>query len=243
MRPIILCRLVTLTILATLACPGGVFAGSILFNFNPLAANLNSAAGSAPGQDPMEDYMEAIYGSPITVNLGAKTLKDRPENPHPAGLYLGNSDGALDRGVFVNPPGHPDPKDTYLINRWNSSCCAANQKDRIAITFEQQPIIGAEFDWEIFPVNSNGTTADFTFKADGAVYYYTALLSLSEKQQGDLGHYAVSFPNSVHTLEFIDWTDAPVGIDNLRVIVPGPPTLLLVGLGLLAAGAVIRRSP
>ncbi len=195
-------------------------AGTILFDFNVLPANVNSAAGNAPGQDAIEDNMEALYGSPITVNLGAKTLKDRPENPHPAGLYLGNSDGALDRGAFVMPPGHADPKDTYLINRWNSSCCAANQKDRIVITFEQRPITGAEFDWEIFPVNGVSTSADFTFKADGVQYYYTALTTLSEKQQGDLGHYAVSFSTPVKTLEFIDWTDAPIGIDNLRVTVP-----------------------
>jgi hypothetical protein len=221
---------------AALLSPTGAGAATILFDFNPLAANLNTANGN----DPVESYMEGLYGTAITVARGAKTLKGRPEEPHPKGLYLGNSDGALDRGPFVTPPGHPDPKDTYLINRWNSNCCLATEKDRITIIFEERPILAAEFDWEIFPVNSNGTTADFTFKADGVTYFYTALTTLAEKQLGDLGHFSVTFPRPVRKLEFIDWTDAPIGIDNLRVTVPGPAPAVLLGAGLALLGAMTR---
>lgn len=213
----------------------------ILFDFNTLAAGLNSTTGEAPG-DPIEAYMEGLYGSNITVNVGAQTQKNRIESGHPAGLYLGNSDGALDRGPFVSPPGHPDPKDTFLINRWNATSLPADVRDRIVITFDR-PIASVEFDWEIFPQTSG--VADITIKADGTTIFYELLPAtpIDERRLGDLGHFAhFDFVTPVHTLEFIDWNTAPIGIDNLTVndTIPEPATLLLLGSG-LAVMAVWRR--
>lgn len=224
------------------ASSGAVRAESVLFDFNALGKNVNSTNGA----DPIELYMENLWGSNITVVAGAKTMKNRPENPHPAGLYLGNSDGATVRGPYPGPGSHGNPKDTYLINRWNSGCCAATEKDRITIVFDEG-INEVAFDWEIFPTNGANTTADFTFKADEVPYFFTALTTMSEKTQGQLGHLSFDFDHPVHRLEFIDWTDAPIGIDNLHVgfTVPGPSPLLALGLGLatLAGWRRLRARP
>ena len=208
------------------ARPAG--ADTILFDFNSLAANKDSKNN---GNDLIEEYMELVYGSDITVPAGARTRKDRVED-RPDGAYLGNSDGALDRGLCA-PSGsvacHGTPMDTFLINRWN------NDFDRIGITFEQQPIIAVEFDWEIFPVTQNGQTADLTVIADETQIFFHEILG-ANKELGDLGHFSYVFDSPVSTLQFIDWTDAPIGIDNLRVRrqeTPWASPLLLLSAGLV----------
>ena len=225
-------------LLAGLA-PSAVFA-SVLFDFNSLAAGINSTNGSTA--DSIDNYMTGVYGSSVTVALGAKTMTSKAENPYPRnGLYLGNSDGATDRGQYSGSAFyHAGWLDTFLINRWNATSLASSVRDRIVITFNAAPITAVEFDWEIFPMNGSGV-ADFTFKADGTQIFYTALTTSSDKQAGDLGHFSHTFSAPVTKLEFIDWTDAPIGIDNLRVTrVPEPGSATLFGAA-LAAFALSRR--
>jgi hypothetical protein len=232
-----------LLVAVSLAIPGTAAANVILFDFNSLGAGLNS---SDNGTDPIETYMEGIYGSDITVRNGAQTRKDRVEG-RPNGnidMFLGNSDGATARGDCSSPGAnaacHPNPKDTFLINRWDASTSQvpANLADRIIITFVTAPIVGLEVDWEIFPVTQDGANADITIKADGVQIFFSQLTG-SDKELGDLGHFSYTFTSPVNTLEFIDWRDAPIGIDNLRVTrrrVPLPGTLALLGAGFLALG-------
>jgi len=251
-------------------------AESVLFDFDSLSANVDST----PGADLIETTMEGIWGAAvgstkkdITVNWGARTAGLRIENAFST-IYLGNSDSATAWNQTGTPPTNnrntdssSSTRDVYLYNRWNallpSSGCGSSpcQRDRITIIFEQQPIISVEFDWEIFPINSNADIADFTFVADGVQYYYhpplpsTAGSGLPTKFTGDVGHYSIVFETPVKKLEFIDWTTAPIGIDNLRVeaytkpplspqsiaVPDGSPAVLILAVGFGALVIIASR--
>lgn len=204
-----------------LVTSGNVNAAPILFNFNSLADNTMSTGG----EDAIENYMEGIYGSEITLDLGAMADDDRVEG-RPTGAYLG--------------------PDIYLRNRWNATSVPSNLRDRIGIQFNVVPITGLEFDWEIFPVTQSGQNADFTVRVwtqqqlndedAGTVIFFTQLLGPA-KELGALGHESFSFSSPITRVEFIDWNDAPIGIDNLSTTqTPVPGTLVLLGAGLLALG-------
>jgi hypothetical protein len=228
-----------LLVVLALGLTASASADTILFDFNSLAAGVNSANGA----DAIETYMEALYGSDITVARGAKTQRDRIEG-RPTDMYLGNSDGAIDLGACLAPYCHAGAADTFLINRWDKTSIPLNERDRVSITFEDVPVWGLGVDWEIFPVTANGQKADITIMADGEIIFFSQLLGLA-KEKGDLGHFDISFSTPVHKLEFIDWTDAPIGIDNLSVTrrkVPVPGTGLLLLAGLAALGVNRRRA-
>jgi hypothetical protein len=190
-----------------------------MFDFN----SLDSWIHSNWGEDTIENYMESIYGSEITLRSGARTLKNKPESVGPP-MYLGNSD------LMVM---HPTPKDTYLINRWDDGY------DRITVEFLEDPVWAIEFDWQIFPVTQG--KADLTVKADGVtVFYFNNSANL---QNGAMGHESITFSSPVRKLEFIDWRTAPIGIDNLFVsrqqIAPEPSASALFLLG--GAGLAFAR--
>jgi len=224
--------------LAFLCIPGLASATEVLFDFNSLSAGVESNGGS----DAIEQYMESLYLSDITVSAGAETRKNRVEN-RPFGMFLGNSDGATDRGNcpggLNDAPCHNGPYDTFLINDWNEGY------DAFSITFENVPITGFDVDWEIFPVTRNGAAADITILADEEEIFFSELVG-ADKELGDLGHFSYSFNSPVHTLEFVDWRDTPIGIDNLRVRrdipVPGTGLLFITGLVALGLGRGSKRS-
>nr|MBI3612214.1 PEP-CTERM sorting domain-containing protein [Nitrospirota bacterium] len=184
--------------------------------------------------------------------------------------YLGNTDGETNKNAPLTGTGsHPsvNTKDTYLINDWNNSNVAtAEKKDRIIMTFAK-PIPWVATDWEIFPQTSS--PSDFTIfadvkKTDGSYaqvkIFYEQLLGTTAVEAGDLGSFAHFDFNSsnaawladlaaagiangpVTRLEFVDWSTAPIGIDNLQVGNPSPPvpepaSLLLFGSGLIGLAA------
>jgi hypothetical protein len=209
-------------LVASLAIPGGAAAAPILFDFNSISDNTNSSSG----EDAIENYMEGIYGSEITLALGARAENDKIEG-RPTGAYLG--------------------PDIFLINRWNTTSISSTLRDRISITFEDVPITGLEFDWEIFPVTESGQNADLTVKVwteqqlvleqPGTTIFFSQLLGPA-KEAGALGHESFAFSAPVTMVQFIDWNDAPIGIDNLSLPtqVPLPGTLALLGAGLVGFG-------
>jgi hypothetical protein len=223
----------------TLLVSGSVNAAPILFDFNAAPVEMNSATGS----DPIETYMEGIYGSSITLAAGARNEDDRTEGMNNTYPYLGSTNGAIDRlGTCGTGPCATSNPDRFLINRWS------NGFDRITITFDVVPITGIQFDWEIFPVTQSGQNADLTFRWIDINGVSNSLLiqalAGANKQLGDMGHSSFAFSTPVRTIEFIDWTDAPIGVDNLVITqTPAPGTLVLLGAGFaaLAARRVARR--
>jgi hypothetical protein len=234
------------------------------WDFNPLAAGVNSANGP----DSIETYMEGVFGSDITVKLGAQTRKTRMDGLTSLSFFLGNTDGATDRGFYPAKAKQP-PLDTFLINRWNDAKNVPNlhERDRITITFEEQGLDWIAFDWEIFPVvKGSNEPADITFRAckkseriadtkgvllcpaDPAhtfMFFDLGPKGSPEKELGDLGHFPQNiekffFASAMEQFEWIDWNTAPVGLDNLEggVLVPQPGSLLLIGSALLALGSL-----
>jgi hypothetical protein len=194
---------------------------SFSFDFNSLSSGIDSTSG----EDSIENYMEAIYGSEITLKTGARTRKDKPENGVGLPLYLGNSEN----GVGNHPTNYNLNKDTYLYNRWKDGY------DRITIEFLDVPVTHVEFDWQIF-AQTRGK-ADFTFKADDVVIFYYDNSDSDTIRDGYMNHFSHTFASPVKKLEFVDWTTAPVGIDNLSVTTthtPEPASLLMWGLGAAA---------
>lgn len=209
-------------------------AGPIV-NFNSLSSGINSTSS----EDAIENHIEAVTGIEVTLYTGTKTLRGEPE----AGLssvWLGNSDYV--NGVLT--PHAPGVRDTYLINRWNETSISSSLRDRIKIYFHTA-ITSIEFDWQIFP--TLGTKADLTVKGDGTTYFYYN--NIANKTVGKLGHTLITFNAPTNLVEFIDWYDAPIGIDNLHINPPPPPqtevpepaTGVLMLLGGMGIAAVRRR--
>lgn len=112
-------------------------------------------------------------------------------------------------------------------------------------------------DFTFFALDVNGQVINLVnTPSDGPATFYRESLPICTddgprpcKKTGDVGHFSMTFDVPVKTLIFKDWNTAPIGIDNLQVDVPIPPqvvtpepgTLLLLGSGLVAAGAAVRR--
>ena len=213
---------------------------AILFDFNALGGTTNASSNNA-GMDTIDTYMSNVYGSTVKIAYGARTRRSNID-PYPD-YWLGNTDGATSSSDAASTS-HGGTPDTFLINRWNSSL-PNSVKDRIVISFLDEPIYGLEVDWEIFPVvATSSANADLTIKADGVTIFFHELLGAA-KALGAMGHFSYMFAQGVTTLEFIDWFDAPVGIDNLTVTqnepVPEPATLGLLALGLAVGGYASSR--
>jgi len=129
------------------------------------------------------------------------------------------------------------------MNRWNVTSIAANLRDRITIIFEDVAVTSIEFDWQIFPVTTG--KADIKVYIDGGtvpVFYEANDATTAQKKWGELGHVKLVFNSPVKKIEFVDWSTAPIGIDNLYVTsVPEPATWVLGMLGTVGLAAVRRR--
>ena len=237
----------------------------ILFNFNSLADGASNTTVNTYMQGVLNT---ALPGSTVSVK-GAKGEKNYTGDGHVVGpvngsnvatpLTLGNTDGGVQ---------HALPWDTYLINKTTTDRITMVFSFRIhRVSFDYEifpdgtcPNGGAngcpnpsDSDWPDFKFRAGvapGTS--LIFEIDGldpedltnALVYRESPVS----DQGVAGYekspqlLAVSgdwfFPSGVNQLEFVDWP-RHIGIDNLRITIPEPSSLLLLLLGL--AGLMARR--
>ena len=244
--------------LAWVGVAGPVPSAAVTFDFDSVTPNSTKSTDITN----IQNYMNSVFAgsNSVTLNTGTKSIRGTPDGHPTAGYpYLGNTDGApsWNSPITTYPSTHSN--DTYLINDWQNA--SANMNDRIAMTFAK-PISSVAFDWEIFPQTNMG--ADIDVYAIG-VGFSVDILSETlpfcstncltpppptpNVQTGDLGHFNTYYFDSSHgwnygpvtQLQFVDWTTAPVGIDNLQVGTPDPEpgTVLLLGSGL--AGLVTWR--
>lgn len=207
-------------LLGIFQCSQAVFADS-LFDFNEINAPKKKSQHAAA----IDSYMESLYGSEITV--GPKTqVVGSPGNRRRAAASLSPASGA------------------FLKN-------SGGKNSGITLSFDASPISSFSVDSQVFKRG-----VGILVKADGVIIYQH-LLTKAEKRSGIMDSIdPVFFDTPVHTLEFIGMKRTKIGIDNLRVnlsedqigadvplaSIPEPSSLLMLGVGFLAAAWLARRS-
>jgi hypothetical protein len=196
-----------------------VFADS-LFDFNQVNAPKKKKQHAAA----IDAYMEGLYGSEITV--GRRTqVAGMPRTSARAAASLSPASGA------------------FLKN-------SAGKNSGITLSFDASPISSFSADSQVFKRG-----VGILIKADGVIVYQH-LLTKAEKRSGIMESIdPIFFDQPVHTLEFIGMKRTKIGIDNLLVnlstdlgadpplaSIPEPSSLLMLGLGFLAAAWLARRS-
>ena len=202
-----------------------VFADSF-FDFDEINAPKKKSTHSAA----IDSYMERLYGSDITVGPRAQ---------------VGNSSGNHGRAAA----GFSPPSDSFLKN-------GNGRNSGITLSFDASPISSFSVDSQVFKRG-----VGIIIKADGVIIYQH-LLTKAEKRSGIMESIdPFFFDKPIHTLEFIGINRTKIGIDNLEVnlsqagdpedqlgaeeasqaSVPEPSSLLMLGVGFLAASWFSRR--
>ncbi len=200
-------------------CSQAVFADTV-FDFDPINAPKKKSQHAAA----IESYMEHLYGSEITV--GARTQ------------IVGSANLARTGAA----PGAPS--DVYLKS-------GNGKNSGITLSFDASPISSFSVDSQVFKRG-----VGLTIKADGVIVYQH-LLTKAERRSGIMDTIdPIFFDNPVHTIEFIGLKRTKIGIDNFKVnfdplgphgssqlaSVPEPSSLLMLGVGFVAAAWFLRRS-
>jgi PEP-CTERM motif len=192
-----------------------------LFDFNEINAPRRKRQHAAA----IDSYMENLYGSEIIV--GPK-------------IQLGGIATRGGRGVASLSA----DSGAFLRN-------GRGKNSAITLSFDASPISSFSADSQVFKRG-----VGIVVKADGVIVYQH-LLTKAEKRSGIMESIdPILFDTPVQTLEFIGLKRTKIGIDNLRVNlsedqigaeptvaqVPEPSTLLMLGVGFLAAASLARRS-
>lgn len=240
-------------------------AAAITFDFNSVVLTGTWTANSA-----IQTYMQSILPG-VTISGAVATQTYNGEGYVVGGTFggtvysntLGTSDGAT--GPVNGQRAPTAPYDTFIVN--NTSLAPGTDTTTITIIFPSK-IYSVSFDYEIFPNGScpDGNTSnclntgstkwpDFMFYADSNQVFQTFASDPQvngwhspnsgtgnvEKAPQYLGTTPIYFfPNGVTRLDFVDWPEM-IGIDNLKVNVPEPASMILLGFGLIGLRAWASR--
>jgi hypothetical protein len=209
-------------------CNHAVFADSF-FDFDEINAPKKKTAHAAA----IDSYMELHYGSDITVGPRTQVVGPRVRGNHRRAAA-----------------GFSPPSDSFLIN-------SKGKNSGITLSFDRSPISSFSVDSQVFKRG-----VGLIIKADGVIVYQH-ILTKAEKRSGIMGSIdPIFFDKPIHTLEFIGIQKTKIGIDDLAVNLSGdlehqlsaeeasqvqvaavaePSSLLLLGLGFVAASWLSRR--
>jgi len=172
----------------------------------------------ASANQRVTDYMTSEYGSSVTAT-GAGAWRNAETDP-----------------LDLDWPGKTN------TDQWLRTYGSASVTPGIfQISFDDVPIIGVSGDFYVFKATAG---EDFAVKAYDSTYgdrYNPNPSALVGSQSWDFGTgfgiFDIDFSSSVSLLVFSDsgWYD--IAIDNMKVTIPEPATLLLLGLG----GLFLRR--
>jgi hypothetical protein len=213
-------------LLSTFLFNHAVFAESF-FDFDEINAPKKKPAHSAA----IDSYMERVYGSDIIVG------------PR---VQVGNSSGSRGRAAARLSTA----SNSYLTN-------GKGRNSGITLSFDASPISSFSVDSQVFRRG-----VGLIIKADGVIIYQH-LLTKAERRSGIMDSIDPLFSDKpIHTLEFIGIKKSKIGIDDLAVnlsqpedlehqlaaeeaaqvaSVPEPSSLLMLGVGFLAAFWLSRR--
>ena len=254
-----LTKRVAVVVIAT-ACALGVTraasAATIAFDFNSLSTSAPLTTGGSSVQAYMNAILAANGGGSVALSGGGLSAGSTivTNSYDGEGHVYGPGGVAVTLGTTDHGVGHGGANDNFLYTFTGTS---------IIMQFSGLvPILGVNFDFEIFPnnecanVNTCGGAAvpDFTFKVNGVTVPGGHVLAsnpaagsrspLSNPETNPqlpptFFSYAFGAPMTSFTLEFDDWP-ATIGVDNVTLVhSPEPGSMILLGTGL--AGVLARR--
>lgn len=222
-----------------------VYGSSVTVDAGALAQKVRPGSNNPPSGWFLGNTDGATTNGAYVANTG-------PAAGHTCPAVGTNSDANNNCGT-----GGTQAYDTFLINQWQNTNLASNVRDRVKFTFVSNAIFGLSVDWEIFPQTT--VPSDIQIFANGVNIFEVDLTTSAQTQAGAIGHFDLLpndarfnsggiFASGISTLEVVDWTTAPIGIDNLGIYkkrppqqTPEPASLALMGLALAGLAAIRRR--
>jgi len=236
-----------LTILGLGLAPA--FADSVMFNYNGLATGSNNAA--------IQAYMNSLLGPGQHVTVGGSRSADNwtgdghvvgPCLPACKSVTLDSSGGNF---IINNSPGSNAITMQFTGVKYNTVTFDLEIFPDGTCADGSSGVCGAgNSNWPDFKFYENGNLVN-TWLAKmpgdtahgGSAYKHSPASGPGSKElapQLIVYNVTYTFATPITSLSFNDWP-ATIGIDNLKLSVPEPSSLVLLGVGMLALLGTVRR--